>query len=101
WRAVGGRDGALPYQRCALLAAAHRNGAAGAAVRSMRHVVRTFDRSLVAFAVIGGHLLDGMLDPNVEEQWPFAVGSHVDQPGFECVVLVIGDAVTADGVVHR
>ena len=49
---------------------------------------------------VGGDLLDDVLDPDVEEQRPLAVLPDLDQPRLEGVVLVVGDLVLADGVVH-
>ena len=73
----------------------------GAAFGGIRHVVRALDAALVALAVLGGDLLDDVLDPDVEEQRPFAVLTDVDQPRLQRVVLVIADLVLADGLMHR
>jgi hypothetical protein len=81
--AVDGGDRALPGQRGALLAVAHRDAAHAVLVRDhrgIRDVVRALDGALVALAVLAGDLLDDVLDPHVEDQRPLAVGADLDQP---------------------
>jgi hypothetical protein len=40
-----------------------------------------------------------VLQPHVEEQRPFPVRAHLDQPGFERVELLVGDLVLHDDIV--
>src|SRR5699024_8601261 len=63
-------------------------------------VVRTFNGALVTFAVTGGNFFDRVLEPDVEEQWPFAIFADLDEPSFEGVVLVVADALFNDDVVE-
>ena len=82
------------------LVLAHLQRALGGELRRVRHVVRPLDRALGPLAVGVGDLLDHVLDPHVEEQRPLAVQAHLDHPGLEGVVLLVGDLLVADHVVH-
>ncbi|MEQ7849399.1 hypothetical protein V6R90_19140 [Nocardioides kribbensis] len=59
------------------------------------------DGALAAFTRGTGHLLDGVLDPDVEEERPLAVLADLDQLRLQGVVLVVGDLVATDRVVNR
>ena len=74
----GAVDGAVtwPWNSSGVPASSSRIGSvAGVAglLGGARDVVRALDGALVALAVLGGDLLDDVLDPHVEEQRPLAV----------------------------
>jgi hypothetical protein len=50
-------------------------------------------------AAVGGELLDGVLDPDVEKQRPLAGLAKADQPLLDRVVLLIGHVVVDDRLV--
>jgi hypothetical protein len=85
--AVDGAHLAVEGEPDAALVLAHRQRRLRGESGCARHIKRALDRAFAAVPVGGGDLLDDVLDEHIEEQRPFAVVAHLDEPGLERVVL--------------
>ncbi|MCY1226283.1 hypothetical protein D9M72_385100 [compost metagenome] len=92
-------EAAAEVHRCALLVLTHLYSGRGRERGGPRHVVRPFNGAHGSGAILGVDVLHSVLQPHVKEERPFPVGAHLDKPGFECVVFLVGDLVLDDDVI--
>ena len=100
WSAVGRADLTVELHWGAWLIFTHWDGAVPWQFWSVFDVVRAFNGALVAFAVAGGNFFHRVLEPYVEEQWPFAIFADLDEPSLQSVVLVITHALFENDVIE-
>src|SRR5699024_1915890 len=98
--AIGGTDLTVELHRSTWLILPHWDGAVPWLFWCVFDVIRALDGALVAFAVAGGNFFDRVFEPDVEEQWPFAIFADLDEPSLECVVLVVAHTLFNDDVVE-